>query len=43
MDEKKRMTGMIIHAFAVAHAVTAALLAQTMVVMKQHLPHLRLL
>jgi len=31
MDEKKRMTGMMIHGFAVAHAVTAALLAQTVV------------
>ena len=31
MDSKKRMTGMMIHGFAVAHAVTAALLAQTLV------------
>ncbi|MCM1154960.1 MAG: hypothetical protein NC392_06315 [Roseburia sp.] len=31
MDEKKRMTGMMIHGFAAAHAVTAALLAQTFV------------
>lgn len=31
MDSKKRMTGMMIHGFAVVHAVTAALLAQTLV------------
>lgn len=31
MVDKKKMTGMLIHSFAVAHAVTAALLAQTMV------------
>lgn len=31
MDEKKRMTGMMIHGFAVAHAATAAVLAQTLV------------
>lgn len=31
MDEKKRMSGMMIHGFAVAHALTAALLAQTLV------------
>ena len=31
MDSKKKMTGMMIHGFAVAHAVTAALLAQTLV------------
>lgn len=31
MDSKKKMTGMMIHGFAVAHALTAALLAQTLV------------
>lgn len=31
MDSKKKMTGMIIHGFAVAHAAAAALLAQTLV------------
>lgn len=31
MEEKKRMTGMMIHGFAVAHMVSAALLAQTVV------------
>lgn len=31
MDSKKKMTGMMIHGFAVAHAVAAALLAQTLV------------
>lgn len=31
MDSKKKMTGMVIHGFAVAHAATAALLAQTLV------------
>lgn len=31
MDSKKKMTGMLIHGFAVAHALTAALLAQTLV------------
>lgn len=31
MDEKKRMTGMMIHGFAAAHAVAAAVLAQTFV------------
>lgn len=31
MEDKKRMTGMLIHGFAVAHAITAALLAQTLV------------
>lgn len=31
MDSKKKMTGMLIHGFAIAHAATAALLAQTIV------------
>lgn len=31
MEEKKRMTGMMIHGFAIAHMVSAALLAQTIV------------
>lgn len=31
MDSKKKMTGRMIHGFAVAHAVAAALLAQTLV------------
>lgn len=31
MDSKKKMTGMMIHGFALAHALTAALLAQTLV------------
>lgn len=31
MDRKKKMTGMMIHGFAAAHAVTATLLAQTLV------------
>lgn len=31
MEDKKKMTGIIIHGFAVAHALTAALLAQTLV------------
>jgi len=31
VDSKKKMTGMMIHGFAVAHAVTAALLSQTLV------------
>lgn len=31
MDSKKKMTGMMIHGFAAAHALTAALLAQTLV------------
>lgn len=31
MEDKRKMTGMMIHGFAVAHAVTAALLAQTVV------------
>lgn len=31
MQDKKKMTGMMIHTFAAAHAVTAALLAQTMI------------
>ena len=30
-NDKKRMTGMLIHSFAVAHAVAAAVLAQTIV------------
>ncbi len=31
MESKKKMTGMMIHGFAIAHAATAALLAQTFV------------
>lgn len=31
MEEKKRATGMMIHGFAVAHALTAGVLAQTLV------------
>ena len=30
-DEKKRMTGMLIHSYAAVHAFTAGLLAQTMI------------
>ncbi len=31
MECDKRMTGILIHTFAIAHALTAALLAQTLV------------